>query len=98
MKKIAFLVLAAVSISAHATDYEGEARRQSFCEDMAAFGTGYYALKQKGGAYEVGFTRDGTEKGRLVEKIANYGYHYAKSEKDAYLVGWGMCMDTVNGN
>lgn len=93
MKKIAFLVLVAVSISAHAEDYERHARKQGLCDEVGKFGPAYYDMRLKGIKYEVGYMQDGSEGNRLVERVAHYGYYEATSAKDAYLVGWGMCMD-----
>lgn len=97
MKKlIAMLALTIISNQATAGSYTDAANADYYCKQMGDASKSGYRMKQHGRSLEEFRQRlNDNPKVTLKEEIYNIykaGYE-ADSEDEAYILGWGHCMD-----
>lgn len=94
MNKLLLALLLTVSTSVMAAGYEDNVRNQQICEKIGELSAMVYKNKTSGKETNAEFEKFIVTNSNAVSTSAyTYAHYEAKSEHDAYMTGWGKCMD-----
>lgn len=83
----------ALTQSVHAGPMEDAVIQDKVCESTALIGKYSYQLKQSG---KKPMTAEELKNEEVLLFAADYGYNKASSLKDAHMMSWAHCQDSMN--
>ena len=93
MKRLVLLAALSLTLTAHAGDAEEAMIISSQCQDLAIGSAGAYQARIQGQKQYIPTKAEVGMLYPLVKFSEDYGFNRATSEKDAYMVTYGKCLD-----
>lgn len=99
MKTVIFASLMALSCGAMAGDYSAAVNKQSRCESAGELARSYYGVPTATFRVDAADIQKMMDIKKISKKVGTATRYLmfvgisAKSPKDAYMQGWGWCMD-----